>query len=79
MNLHLPCRRVHLRLMMLSLAAVKLLFESIIGDIWESVFNEIESDICILYPKNPSADLYMPPSTSARGDISLSYLVAHVA
>lgn len=50
--------------------------ESIIGDIWESVFNEIESDIRNFISKNPSADLYMPPSTNARGDISLSYLVA---
>ena len=50
--------------------------ESIIGDIWESVFNEVESDIRNFISKNPSADLYMPPSTNARGDISLSYLVA---
>ena len=50
--------------------------ESIIWEIWESVFNEIESDIRNFIAKNPSADLYMPPSTNARGDISLSYLVA---
>ncbi len=50
--------------------------ESIIWEIWESVFNEIESDIRDFIAKNPSADLYMPPTTNARGDISLSYLVA---
>jgi len=50
--------------------------ESIIWEIWESVFNEIESDIHNFISQNPSADLYLPPSTNARGDVSLSYLVA---
>lgn len=50
--------------------------ESIIWDIWESVFNEIESDIHNFISQNPSADLYLPPTTYARGDVSLSYLVA---
>lgn len=46
------------------------------SDIWESVFNEIEYDIHNFISQNPSADLYMPSSTNARGDVSLSYLVA---
>jgi len=50
--------------------------ESDIWDVWESVFNEIEYDIHNFISQNPSADLYMPPSTNARGDVSLSYLVA---
>lgn len=50
--------------------------ESVIWEIWESVFNEIESDIKNFISQNPSADLYLPPSTTARGDVSLPYLVA---
>lgn len=47
-----------------------------IEKIWTSVFNEIEVEIAKFISKNPSADLYMPPTKNMRGDVSLTYLIA---
>lgn len=50
--------------------------EQDLDKIWTSVFNKIEVEIEKFISKNPSADLYMPPATNARGDVSLTYLIA---
>ena len=44
--------------------------------IWTLVFNKIEAEIENFITQNPSADLYMPPATNMRGDVSLTYLIA---
>lgn len=50
--------------------------EQDLDKIWTSVFKKIEVEIENFISKNPSADLYIPPATNVRGDVSLTYLVA---